>query len=105
MRKWIDQRNVKTPPRAGDQIRYEIDVTDRTITVLESRPPWRKDFGTEWTRFPVCRFRYTKVRKEWSLFWHDRNVKFHECDLSGPTPHLDELIEEVKLDRTGILRG
>jgi len=32
--------------------------------VLECRPLWREDFGPEWTRFPICRFRYTKVRKE-----------------------------------------
>lgn len=35
----------------------------------------------------------------------DRNLKFHEYDLAEPTPHLDELIEEVKLDRTGIFWG
>lgn len=72
VRKWIDQRNADMPSQARDQIRYEIDVTDRTITVLECRPPWRKDFGTEWTRFPICRFRYTRARKEWSLYWRDR---------------------------------
>lgn len=105
VRKWIEQRNAELPPRARDQIRNEIDITDRTITVLECRPPWRKDFGPEWTRLPVCRFRYTKVRKEWSLYWSDRNLKFHEYDLAVPTPHLDELIEEVKLDRAGIFWG
>lgn len=43
--------------------------------------------------------------KEWSLYWRDRNLKFHEYNLAEPTPHLDELIEEVKLDRTGIFWG
>lgn len=105
VRRWIDQRNADMPPRARDQVRYEIEVADRTITVLECRPPWRKGIGTEWTRFPICRFRYTKARKEWSLYWRDRNLKFHEYDLVPPTPHLDELIEEVKLDRTGIFWG
>ncbi len=88
-----------------EQIGYEIDLTDRTITILECRPPWRADIGTEWTRFPICRFRYTKSRKEWSLYWRDRNLKFHEYDLVAPTPHVDELIEEVKRDRTGIFWG
>jgi hypothetical protein len=101
VRKWIDQRNAEIPLRARDQVRFEVDVTDRTITVLECRPPWREDFGPEWTRFPICRFRYTKVRKEWSLYWRDRNLKFHEHDLAAPTPHIDELIEEVKRDRPG----
>jgi hypothetical protein len=101
-RKWTDQLHADMPPRARDQIRYEVDVADRTITVLECRPPWRGDPGSEWTRFPICRFRYTRARNEWSLYWRDRNLKLHEYDLVPPTPHLDELIEEVKLDRTGI---
>ncbi len=105
VRKWIDQRSDEMPPRARDQIRYEIDVTDRSVTVVECRPPWRQGFGSEWSRFPICRFRYTKARKEWSLYWRDRNLKFHEFDLVVPTPHIDELIEEVKRDRTGIFWG
>ena len=81
VQRWIEGRNAEIPFDARDQIRFEIDLGDRTITVLECRPPWREDFGPEWTRFPICRFRYTKVRKEWSLYWRDRNLKFHEYDL------------------------
>ncbi len=105
VRRWIDGRNADMPPDLQDQLRYEIDVGDRAVTVLECRPPWREDFGREWTRFPVCRFRYTKVRKEWSLYWRDRHLKFHEYDLAEPTPHIDELIEHVIRDQTGIFWG
>ncbi len=35
----------------------------------------------------------------------NRTLKYHEYDLAPPTPHLDELIEEVKRDRTGIFWG
>lgn len=105
VQRWIDARNAEIPFDARDQIRYEIDVADRTITILECGPPWRKDFGPEWTRFPICRFRYTKVRKQWSLYWRDRHLKFHEYDLVAPTPHLDELIEYVANDRSGIFWG
>jgi hypothetical protein len=105
VRRWIDARNAEIPVDARDQIRYEIDVADRTITVMECRPPWREEFGPERTRFPICRFRYTKVRKQWSLYWRDRNLKFHEYDLVAPTPHLGELIEYVANDRSGIFWG
>jgi len=53
----------------------------------------------------TCRFRYTKVRKQWSLYWRDRNLKFHEYDLVAPTPHLDEIIDYVANDRSGIFWG
>ena len=34
VRKWIDQRNCDMPSRVHDQLRFEIDVTDRR------RPTW-----------------------------------------------------------------
>ena len=92
-------------PRCANRSATRIDVTNVAITVVECRPPWREGFGTEWTRFPICRFRYTKVRRQWSLYWRDRNLNFHEHDLVQPTPHLDELIEYVKNDRSGIFWG
>jgi hypothetical protein len=39
------------------------------------RPPSRNDMGTEWTRFPIARLRYTKAAKHWSLYWRDRNLR------------------------------
>ena len=105
VRKWIKELNASIPPDAQIEVRYEVDVTDRAITVLECRPLWREDLVSDWTRLPVCRFRYTKVQRQWSLYWRDQNLKFHEYDLVAPTPHIDELIEEVKRDRTGIFWG
>ena len=105
VRKWIDERNTGLPPRAQGLVRYEIDVTERAVTILECRPPWRDDVESEWTRFPICRFCYTKVRNEWSLYWRDRNLRFRQYDLVHPTPVIDDLIGEVERDPTGIFWG
>ena len=32
------------------------------------------------------------------MYRRSRKLKFHEYDRAGPTPHLDELIEEVQLE-------
>ncbi len=105
IQRWLDARNANLPERNRGLIRYELDVTDRTITVLECRPPWRPDYGPEWTRFPVARLRYTKTRGEWSLYRRDRNLKFHEYELLAPTPHVDDLITEIESDPTAIFWG
>ena len=73
--------------------------------MVECRPPWPGDMGTDWTRFPICRFRYTKTRNEWSLLWRDRNLRFHVYDLARPTPHIDKLIREVERDPTCVFWG
>lgn len=99
---WADDR---VPERVRDQVRLELHVSDRTITILECRPPWRPDMGHEWSRFPIARMRYTKVRDEWSLYWRDRNLKFHEYDLAEPSHDLQDLLLEIDSDPTAIFWG
>ena len=105
VRKWVDERNAALPSRASGLVRYEIDVSPRAVTVVECRPPWPGGLGADWTRFPICRFRYTKTRNEWSLLWRDRNLRFHVYDLARPTAHIDELIREVERDPTCVFWG
>ncbi len=103
--KWIDARNNSLPERAQGQIRYELDVANTTITIVECRPPWRPDLGPEWTRSPIARLRYTKTRKEWSLYWRDRNLKFHNYERVPARLHVEELLAEVDRDPTHIFWG
>ncbi len=75
------------------------------MTIVERRAPWREDYGPEWTRFPIARLRYTKAGKTWSLYWRDRNLRFHEYDLISPTARIDELLADIDRDPTGIFWG
>jgi len=105
VQKWADRLNNGMEPHVRKEIRYEVDVADRHVTLLECRAPWRADFGPEWTRFPICRLRSTKVRREWSLYWRDQHLKFHEYDPVAPTPDVDRLIDHVDNDRSGLFWG
>jgi hypothetical protein len=96
----IDFQNV-----ARGQIVYELDVDPRSVTIVECRPPWREDLGPEWTRFPIARLRYTKARRSWTLYWRDRNLKFHLYDLVEPTSNIEDLLGEVDRDPTSIFWG
>jgi hypothetical protein len=46
--------------------------------------------------------RYTKSRNRWSLYWRDRNLKFHEDELADPTPDIQDLLDEIDRDPTNI---
>ena len=61
--------------------------------------------GSEWTRFPIARLRYVKNTRQWSLYWRDRNLRFHRYDRLLPTPHVDEILIEVDQDPTHIFWG
>jgi len=103
VRRWARKR---VPEHVRDQIRLELDVSDRAITILECRPPWNPArTEPEWTRFPIARLRYTKSRSEWSLYWRDRNLKFHRYDLVEPSADIGELIAEIDRDPTALFWG
>jgi len=104
-RRWVDGRNDRLPERARGQIRYELDVADRFVTLFECRPPWRPDFGPDWTRFPVVRFRYIKARREWAVYWRDRNLEFHRFDPLPPSPQIETVLAAVDDDHSGIFWG
>jgi Protein of unknown function (DUF3024) len=103
VRRWADQR---VPGRVRDELRIELDLGDRSVTIFECRPPWApEEMGSEWTRFPVARLLYTKGRNEWTLYWRDRNLKFHRYDRVAPTHDVGDLIEEIDRDPTCIFLG
>ena len=96
---------ARVPERVGAQVRVEVEVASRHLTIVECRPPWRADFGPEWTRHPIARFRYTASTRQWSLYWRDRNLRFHVYDPMQPTRRLEELLTEVDRDPTAIFWG
>ncbi len=96
---------ARVPERVRGQVRIEVDVTPRHLTIVECRPPWRTDAGVEWTRRPVARLRYTQRTGQWSLYWRDRNLRFHAYDRVPPTAQLQDLLGEVDLDPTAIFWG
>jgi hypothetical protein len=102
VRRWCGQR---VPEHLRDQIRVECDAGARHLTIVECRPPWRNDRGAERTRFPIARLRYTKATKRWSLYWRDRNLRFHLYDRLAPSPRIDDLLREIDRDPTAIFWG
>lgn len=95
----------RVPPEALYQVRLEVEVNRKAITIVERRAPWRPDYGPAWSRFPIARFRYTTTTGLWTLYWRDRNLKFHRYDLLEPTASLDEILDEIDRDKTGIFWG
>jgi len=96
---------ARVPEHVRDQVRVEADVAARHLTIVECRPPWREDVGPEWTRFPIARLRYTKATRQWSLYWRDRNLRFHEYDRVPPMGSVEDLLAEVDRDPTAIFWG
>lgn len=46
-----------------------------------------------------------EVTPEWTLYWPDRNSRFHRYDLAQPTTDVVALLDEVDRDPTSIFWG
>src|SRR5262245_47308053 len=102
--RWVDARNEETGKHIHE-MRVEVDIDARAVTILECRPPWRDDLGTEWIRQEIARLRYTKATGTWRLYWPDRNSRFHAYEGLQPTRNIERLLEEVDRDPTCIFWG
>jgi hypothetical protein len=102
IRRWCDER---IPAHVRDQIRIECEVATRYVTVVERRPPWREDYGPQWSSRAVARLRYTKATGVWTLYYTDRNLRFHRYDPAPATAHVVDLLAEIDRDPTAIFWG
>lgn len=95
----------RVPPHALHQVRIEAEVSDRSVTVVECRAPWREDYGPEWTRRGIARLRFTAKYHHWTLYWSDRNQRWHRYDPIGPSPDVLAMLDELDRDPTSIFWG
>lgn len=103
LQQWAEQA---VPEHVRDQLRVELDVEDRSVTVLECRPPWDPaQMGRAWIRVPIGRLRYVKSRKEWQLYYSDSNDRFHRYEGLATSSNIGDLIQEIDRDPYAIFWG
>jgi Protein of unknown function (DUF3024) len=99
---WCRQR---VPEGLHNELRIECDVDAGQVTIYEARPPWQPDLGPEWIRSPVAQLRYTATSRAWTLYWPDRNLRWRQYrDVPAGRP-VEELLDEIGRDPTGIFWG
>ena len=88
-----------------EQMRIEVDVADRHLTLFECRPPWDPAFGSEWTRQPIARLRFTAGTGLWSLYWADSNDRFRAYEQVKPTAQINVLLNALDRDPDCVFWG
>ncbi|WBU37544.1 DUF3024 domain-containing protein [Homoserinibacter sp. YIM 151385] len=81
------------PEHLWDRAKVEADVSTLHVDIVEVRPPWN-GIGED-TRFPIARLRYTISTGLRSIYWRDRNLKFHEYQRRRPTKNVQALLDHI----------
>jgi Protein of unknown function (DUF3024) len=66
-------------------VRVEAVVRGNSVTIFDCRPPWHPNL-TEWSKVRVAQLRYSADTHHWSLYWADRNGRWHRYDDLDPGP-------------------
>jgi hypothetical protein len=53
---------------------------------------------------PIAR-RYTQATNIWTLYWRDRNLRFHRYDQLELSPDIGDLLREIDRDPVAIFWG
>jgi hypothetical protein len=93
----------RVPAHLRDEARVEATVRGNSVTIHDCRPPWTDDLE-EWSRTPVAQLRYSPESTRWTLYWADRNSRWHRYDFLDPGS-VDELLQEIEDDPTAIFWG
>jgi len=93
----------RVPAHVRNEVRLELETRGRSVTIIETRPPWEGGDGP-WTRLKVAQLRYRADSGDWTLHCRDRNEKWFDYD-----PHFSgtaaELLAEIDDDPTCIFWG
>lgn len=87
----------RIPERARHLVRLEVEVTGRRITIIERRPPWKPEFGPDWSSLPIAQLRLHATEATWTLFWCDSNHVWHRDPIEA-TPQVDRLLARIAED-------
>ena len=91
------------PIHVRDKVRVGYVAKGMAITLFEQRPYFKDK--TIWTKSDIARIRYSKTDGEWTLYFKDSNQKWHVYDPLPPTPDFEKVLNEIKVDPTGIFWG
>lgn len=91
--------------RSTDAYRIEHAVRGASITILERRPPWNPDYGSEWSRTKVAQLRHDERSRRWRLYSAGSDERRHPYEFAAPAPDVAPLLKAIEEDRTGIFWG
>jgi hypothetical protein len=93
----------QSPVQSADQLRVVPKVRGNSVTLAERRPPW-EGRGPEWIDVPFAQLRCSTETTKWSLYWADRNSRWHRYNEIRPGS-LNALLAEIDEDPTCMLKG
>lgn len=95
--------NKRIPDYIQHKVKLDFKINKNKSTLFEVRPVFNQPDKT--VDIKVAQFRYNTKTSFWTLYCRDRNSIWHKYPGVEPTKRLEDLLEEVESDPTGIFWG
>lgn len=93
------------PVAHRNELRADFVVRGDAVTIRERRAPWHEEYGPEWSVSPVAQMRFDQTTRLWTLYWADRNSRWHRYEDAQPSKEVERLLREIDVDPSGIFWG
>jgi hypothetical protein len=93
----------KTLLQHADELRFAYEIDSQAVSIYEQRPPWRG--SGPWTSHGIARFRFSRARGIWTLFWMRQDLKWHRYEPEPPSADVAALVAVVEADHFGAFFG
>src|SRR5271157_1797224 len=90
----------RIPEEARDQVKMNYEIKGNKITLYEERPRWTGE--GPWTKMAIAQIRYNEEKENWTIYWRDRNEKWHLYTEIKPRKNIEDNLKEIDKDPTGI---
>ena len=104
-RKQVEQKiedfcKTRVPQELRHKKRLNYKIRGNSVTIIEYQPflPNSK----EWIDVPLAQIRFNETDGTWTLYYPDRNCRWHEYYDADTEKELDPLLQEIADDPTGI---
>jgi hypothetical protein len=93
----------RVPLQIRNKLLLKYIFRGNTVSLYEERPVWNDP--TQKTEGMIAQFRFDLQLMEWTLYYRDRNGRWHEYERIPSSRVFDDLLNEVDRDPTGIFWG
>jgi hypothetical protein len=86
-----------------DKVKIQYEIKGNSITIREDRANWTGN--GKWIICPIAKIKFNVGNENWSIYWRDQHSKWHLYERLPPKKQIEEIIQEISVDPTGIFWG
>lgn len=93
----------RVPDSVKDQIKMDYNIRGKYVTLIEKRKNYKNP--EEWIKQKIAQFRFNPEDNKWSLYWWRHTGKWYEYEEVQSSDDLQDLVDKVDEDPTGVFWG